>query len=414
MKQIVITGLALGLALTGCATGADPEAVAPTSPATRSTTAAPSSQIDATAFYFPAQGTGGDALRDPVEFGQAEFKPSPTDIYLVRKGQPARRVIATPAREACPRVSPDGSHIAHRQGSSIVVRPLAADGTPGTPAAGVRLPKNGLSGCAEWAPDGTRVGYVVQTRPRPGTGGMNESVRAEVRALGIDGSTAVLVRFDSRSWAGTPAFAWSPDGTEVAFTKAGEVWRVALRNVSEPRLVWRAPPGDPGAYPVSWDRPVALSWIDPKEIAITVHTETALPGGGAMDGLEIHVVAAGSGRERKLWKITSTGRGGDLSADGSRLVEVAGKRSLRVTARSGGPARRVAVRLPGGRPSLITDVAWAPDGDGLLAMVWHRRRGYALVTLAVNGGAAELLTPWTWALDWTDLSGMSSRMVGGY
>lgn len=411
MRQIVITGLALGLALTGCASSADPEAVAPTPPATRSTTAAPSSQIDGTALYFPAQDTGGDALRDPVEFGQAEFEPRPTDIYLVRKGQPARRVIATAAGEACPRVSPDGSHIAHSQGSSVVVRPLDDDGTPGAPAAGVRLPKRRASGCSEWSPDGTRVGYVLLTGRA--TGAMDDPMRAEVRALAIDGTRSVLVRIDSRSWAGTPTFAWSPDGTEVAYTRASEVWRVALRSGSEPRLVWRAPPGDPGDYPVSWDRPVALSWTVPNEIAISVRTETALPGGGAMDGLEIHVVAAGSGRERKLWKITSPGQVADLSVDGSRLVEVTGKRSLRVTARSGGPARRVTVRLPGARPSLITDVAWSPDGDGLLAMVWHRRRGYALVTLAVDGGAAELLTPWTWALDWTDLSGMSSRMVGG-
>jgi WD40-like Beta Propeller Repeat len=410
MKQIVITGLALGLVLTGCATSADPEAVAPTSPATRPTTAAPSSQIDGPALYFPAQDTGGDALRDPVEFRQAEFKPRPTDIYLVHKGHPARRVIATAAREECPRVSPDGSHIAHSQGSSFVLRPLGDDGTPGAPAAGVRLPKDRTSGCSEWSPDGTRVGYVLQTGRA--TGGMDDPMRAEVRALAIDGTRSVLVRIDTRSWAGTPAFAWSPDGTEVAYTRASEVWRVALRNGSEPRLVWRAPPGDPGDYPVSWDRPVGLSWTVPNEIAITVHTETALPGGGATDGLEIHVVAAGSGRERKLWKITSPGQGVDLSADGSMLVEVTGKRTLRVTARIGGPARRVAVRLPGVRPSLITDVAWSPDGDGLLAMVWHRQQGYALVTLSVDGGAAELLTPWTWALDWTDLSGMSER-VGG-
>ena len=411
MKTIVITGLALGLALTGCATSADPGAVAPTSPATRSTTAAPSTQIDGTALYFPAQDNGGDALLDPVEFGQAEFKPRPTDIYLVRKGQPARRVIATAAREECPRVSPDGSHIAHSQGSSIVVRPLDDEGTPGAPATGVRLPKDRASGCSEWSPDGTQVGYVLQTGPV--TGAMDDLMRAEVRTLAIDGTKSVLVRIDTRTWAGTPAFAWSPDGTEVAYTRANEVWRVALRSGSEPRLVWRAPPGDPGDYPVSWDRPVALSWTVPNEIAITVHTETGLPGGGATDGLEIHAVAAGSGRERKLWKITSSGQATDLAADGSRLVEVTGKRSLRVTTRSGGPAQRVAVRLPGVRPSFITDVAWSPDGDGLLAMVWHRQRGYALVTLAVDGGAAEMLTPWTWALDWTDLSGISERVGGG-
>lgn len=409
MKQIAMTGLALGLALTGCATSADPGAVAPTSPATRSTAAVPSPEIAGAAVYFAAQDSGGDALRDPVEFEQAEFKPRPTDIYLVRKGQPARRVIATPADETCPRVSPDGSHIAHSQASSIVLRPLDDDGTPGAPAAGVRLPKRSTSACSQWSPDGTRVGYLVLTGR--GTGSMYDPVSAEVRALGVDGARSVLARFDTRAWAGTPTFAWSPDGTEIAFTAAGQVRRVALRRGSEPRVVWRAPPGDPGDYPVSWDQPVALSWIRPGEMAITVRGEIGLEGGGARDYFDMVVVDAESGRVKKRWARVGVGGDGGVAAvspSGSRLVEVVGFRKIQVRTRSGGPARRVPVRLPGTRLDGITDVAWSPDGDGLLAMVWNRQRGYAFVTLAVDGSAAELLTPWTWALDWTDLGGESS------
>jgi hypothetical protein len=76
--------------------------------------------------HFAADTRGGDALRDPVTFSQPEFHPKPADIYLSRRGDPVRRVVATDGSDRCPRVSPDGEHLGHLQDSTLVVAQLDA------------------------------------------------------------------------------------------------------------------------------------------------------------------------------------------------------------------------------------------------------------------------------------------------
>ena len=110
--------------------------------------------------YFAADTRGGEALTDPVSAGQAEFHPKPSDIYLSRRGDPVRRVVATDGSDRCPRVSPDGEHLAYLQDSTLVVAPLDAAGNPGAPRVRTHLPAS-PSECPQWSPDGDRVGYVA-------------------------------------------------------------------------------------------------------------------------------------------------------------------------------------------------------------------------------------------------------------
>jgi hypothetical protein len=67
------------------------------------------------------------------------------------------------------------------------------------------------------------------------------------------------------------------------------------------------------------------------------------------------------------------------------------------------------------------DVAWSPDGERLLAMARSDSSpssaasdsdiGFALVSLSTDGASAEVLTPWTWALDWINLQEVSWQPI---
>ena len=52
-------------------------------------------------------------------------------------------------------------------------------------------------------------------------------------------------------------------------------------------------------------------------------------------------------------------------------------------------------------------MAWSPDGERLLALARADDRGFALVSLSTDGDSADVLTPWTWALDWINLGDVS-------
>ena len=78
-----------------------------------------------------------------------------------------------------------------------------------------------------------------------------------------------------------------------------------------------------------------------------------------------------------------------------------------------------------GREIGFADVAWAPDGERLLSLVWAvslrateqdpsaflESPGMALVSLS-TAGAVDVLTPWTWAFDWIDLRDVAWSATG--
>jgi hypothetical protein len=179
--------------------------------------------------YFAADTRGGKALTDPVTFNQAEFHPKPSDIYLSRRGTPVRRIIATEGDDRCPRVSPDGEHLAYLQNATLVVARLDAAGNPSAPRVRTHLPAS-PSGCPQWSPDGSDLGYVAFVDDAP----LYTPRPAEVHAVNLDGHDRVVASFEAQTWH-EPAFAWSPDGEKVAYTRP-RADSGALRSAARPSV----------------------------------------------------------------------------------------------------------------------------------------------------------------------------------
>ena len=46
-------------------------------------------------------------------------------------------------------------------------------------------------------------------------------------------------------------------------------------------------------------------------------------------------------------------------------------------------------------------VAWSPDGESILGIAGSSDRGSALVSFSTDGPSVEVLTPWSWAFEFT-------------
>ena len=378
--------------------------------------AAPPAAADGS-IYFAADAAGGDGLSEPFELGEAEIHPTPRDIYLSRRGQPVRRIVATGAHERCPAVSPDGARMAYLKGPTIVIAPLDAEGSPGAPEVRVDLKAQGLyrpdeyrpglstgGACPQWSPDGRRLGYlVVIGDPHRITYSRFVPVTAEVHAVTLGGRDRTLAAFDVGVWE-SPRFAWSPDGHEVAYTTADGVWRAPLHGGAR-ELVWRSPRGNLGLkQPMDYDRPVSVAWSSRDELAFSVRrfipTEPHNPMSGGKERCTVMVVDAGSGQVL-LEAAGSAGEGGageQWSPDGSRLVFTGSHGYNRLYTRTRGSTVRLALPLEGTDGGYAP--TWSPDGRVLLARARSNDRGFVLASFPLDGSSGEERTPWTWALDW--------------
>jgi Tol biopolymer transport system component len=385
-----------------------------------SESAAPPPEADGS-IYFAADAGGGEALTEPFALGEAELHPRPMDIYLSRRGQPVRRVIATGAHERCPAVSPDGARLAYLKGPTIVVAPLDAEGIPGAPEVRVDLKAHGLyrpdeyrprlstgGACPRWSPDGRRLGYlVVIGDPHRITYSRFDRVTAEVHAVTLDGRDRRLAAFDIPVW-DFPQFAWSSDGDELAYTTADGVWRAQLHGGAR-KLVWRSPRGNVGVkQPMDYDRPVSVAWSSRDDIAFSVRrfipTEPHNPMSGGKERGTLVVVDAGSGRVLLEAAGTTTeggGAGEQWSPDGTRLVFTGSHGHPFLYERATGSTVRL--RLPFEGTGGGYAPTWSPDGQVLLARARSNDRGFVLASFPLDGSSGEERTPWTWALDWAGL-----------
>ena len=343
--------------------------------------------------YFAADARGGDALTNPVSHVQAELHPKPSDLYLSRRGAPVRRVVAGDGSDRCPRVSPDGGHLAYLQGATLVVAPLDATGEPGAPRVRARLHASPFRPrgswpfpCPQWSPDGRRVGYVAYA----GDASPPTAEPVQVRAVSVDGDDRVIAAFGVEV-GHPPAFAWSPDGEEVAYTTEGGVWRARPGGTAE--LLWR-PVGGPAQ-----EVPTALAWSRRGELAFTASSSER--DGTGTGTWTVRVVDPGSGRTDRVGAAAVDGAAA-WSPDGRRLAFPGPDGQVRLHDRSTGTTSRVAPGL-GGRGG-VREVAWSPDGHQLLAIVsGPGSRGPAIVSVPLHGSTTERRTPWTFALDATGL-----------
>ncbi|GAA4078504.1 PD40 domain-containing protein [Nocardioides kongjuensis] len=402
------------VALTGCggpaATHRPPAQAAPPPPDSSDAHALPDehrTDVSGT-IVFAADAGAGPGLTDAVDFGRVETHPMPMDLYLVLDGRPARRIVATRAHERCPALSPDGARLAHLAGRRVVVRPMDANGDLGAPDLVARLaqppsrPRMALgSPCPLWSPDARHLAF------RSGDGWTQ---RVELHVLDMDGDDRVLASLPAGARANRlpMAFTWSPDAEAIAFTTAAGV-RVVRLDGSPPELVWRADADRSGAG-YGDTGPIAVAWSSGDELALTVKTGHTV-GVGWADDFTVHVVDLRTGRRQRLGEIHEYDSGAAWSPDASRLAYVGPNGRIRVHDRATGTTTTLAPRRLGDvRRFRFWDVAWSPDGERLLALAraettqssWGA--GFSLVAVDPQTSAGTVVTPWTFAMDWINMT----------
>lgn len=221
------------------------------------------------------------------------------------------------------------------------------------------------------SPDGTRVAFVRARED--GTG-----ARLVVGLVGED-SEIELARPGPRG--GDPA--WSPDGSRVAYVRREErpdgpgwlVTSVPALGGPERRL---ADLGPRRPYGLAWSpdgRALAFGWSDDDDAPYALHL-LALADGSLRRLTAPPPAIAGDGAPA-------------FSPDGREIAflrnHVASVQDVYVVDAAGGEARRV---TPAARK--ISDVAWAPDGAGLLVAVYEAG-DHRLARLALDGGAPRPL-----------------------
>ena len=154
---------------------------------------------------------------------------------------------------------------------------------------------------------------------------------------------------------------------------------------------------------MAYDRPTSLAWSRRGEIAFTVYASepdaSNDPYGRGTETWAVRLIDPESRRVERLGAISDSGASA-WAPDGRSLAFRGRDGRIRVYDRASGSTTRVPG--VGGRVG-HGDVAWSPDGDQLLTFTRSDSKGYALVSVPLDGATTERRTPWTWALDWIGL-----------
>ena len=152
------------------------------------------------------------------------------DIYLVRQGQVARRIVGSDSDgldQMCPAFAPDGARLAYGQAAvtpsagyskaALVISDLDVEGNASV-SLEIDVSGNSVPPCAIWSPDGRRVAFGVHEGGR-GQRPQGSSTQGDVWVVDLDTREPVVLS-DMYLW-DEPASAWadmewSPDGTELA------------------------------------------------------------------------------------------------------------------------------------------------------------------------------------------------------
>jgi Tol biopolymer transport system component len=181
------------------------------------------------------------------------------DIYLMREGESARRIIGSDSdglEQVCPAFSPDGARLAYGQAQGrsdvgysdglLVVASLDREGNAST---SLELDVGATSAppCPLWSPDGQRIAIAVHSGDRvsPPQG---STVEGDVWMVSLDsGETTVLSGlYVWNDGLGFPDMEWSPDGAELAIANGSITIQSAVTAQS------RALDGATGAQALTW------------------------------------------------------------------------------------------------------------------------------------------------------------------
>ena len=302
------------------------------------------------------------------------------DIYLVREGGAARRIIGSDGdgvAQQCPRFSPDGGRLAYGEARAsdpvttfrgvwpvsnraVVVVGLNDRGDPSAPIMRVTLPKDpGQIPCPKWSPSGKHVAF-----------------RAGSELWVVDaasGKTAVFPVTEA-PW-GQQGFEWSRDGSMIAVSEPGHPGqiRVVRMDGSGSTLI-----------PVTGAAPGSLGWTAGD--ARILYIVTGDPG----DGLAVRAVGVGGNNDTKLPDSTSLHRFyyGVLSPDGTRVAYLQRTTGCVPVGCSQEPARLVTMGIDG---SNVVELP-IPPGFGVVGLQWSPD-GKRLLFGSINGVVSVAVTP---------------------
>ena len=300
------------------------------------------------------------------------------DIYLMREGESARRIIGSDSdglEQVCPAFSPDGARLAYGQAQGrsdvgysdglLVVASLDREGNAST-SLEFDVGATSAPPCPLWSPDGRRIAIAVHTGDRvsPPQG---STVEGDVWMVSLDsGETTVLpgLYVWDDGW-GFPDMEWSPDGAELAIANGSITIHSAVTAQS------RALDGATGAQALTWSP-------DGNQIAyqgsggIRIAEVDGTGGYLLADGFEafhgIGPVWSPLGDRIVYQRVCST-----YASSFSPTQPCREEHDVVLVTLDGTETVLPHLRLPGSdatEPMWPYRVTWSPDGEQLLYRVW--------------------------------------------
>jgi Tol biopolymer transport system component len=350
-----------------------------------------------------------------VAFGRWGSDPSPgpveRDIYVVREGQAAQRIIGSDSDrldQICPAFSPDGVRLAHGEaegtgdsgyrGAALVVSDVDAEGNA---SESLRIDVGGTfpPPCAIWSADGRRVAFGV-----PRTSPINpdrSAAGSEVWVVTVaDGHVEVLSDLLATD------LEWSPLGSQLAIA-SGQTDLVAGQRLRDGSIrLYEADSGEMRTL-VGPSGVSSLTW-SPDGSRIAYQRGRSSRGDGIDQ--EIWVAQVDGSREHLLARGFSSihGIGPVWSPTGDHIVyqricdthpsfptEPCAEQHEVVIATPDGESEVVLphLRLPGTDESarwFPFRVTWSPDGRELLYTAWSfegPRERIALISVPIDRGS---------------------------
>jgi dipeptidyl aminopeptidase/acylaminoacyl peptidase len=321
------------------------------------------------------------------------------DIYLVREGESARRIIGSDSDgldQICPAFSPDGARLAHGEaegtvdagytGATLIVSAVDAEGNT---SESLRIDVGGTfpPPCAIWSADGRRVAFGV-----PLTSPLNPDRTAagsEVWVVTVaDGQVEVLPDL-----LGTD-LEWSPQGSELAIA-SGQTDLVRGQRLRDGSITLFDADGGNIRTLVGPSGVSSLTW-SPDGSRIAYQRGRSSDGDGVDQ--EIWVAEVDGGGEYLLAGGFSSihGIGPVWSPTGDHIVyqrcdanPCTGEAHEVVLLTPDGESEVVlpSLRLPGSAPWFPFRVSWSPDGSELLYTAWSfggSRERIALISVPLD------------------------------